>query len=347
VVKPADVKVPPYYPDTPAVRQTLAQTYNNIVAMDRWLGERLAELEADGLADSTIVFFFSDHGVGLPRGKRNSYDSGLRVPLIIRFPDRHAAGTSDDRLVSFLDFAPTILSIAGIQPPDYMKGRPFLGKVATDPRKYVLATQDRMDTAMDTVRSVSDGRFRYIRNVMPKVPYLPSIAYRDHIPMMKNINALKGGAGKYETDMWQMAGASKPPEEFYDAKIDPHQTRNLIDRPDLAVRIQAMRDALDQWTKETGDLGLIQPEAKMVREKLWPPDGKQPQTATPMPALNHGVLTIECATEGASIGFRKRGETAWTIYTAPTEVDEKAGYEVVAHRIGFKRSGIVEVSRGN
>ncbi|MEO6436655.1 MAG: sulfatase, partial [Tepidisphaeraceae bacterium] len=162
-VKPADVKLPPYYPDTPAIRATLAQTYNNIVAMDDWVGRKLAELEREKLLDSTIVFFFSDHGVGLPRGKRSSCDSGLRVPLIVRFPDGRGAVTGDERLVSFLDFAPTMLSLAAIEPPNHLRGRPFLGKFQAEPPSYVFSTLDRVDEVMDTVRSVSDGRYRYIR----------------------------------------------------------------------------------------------------------------------------------------------------------------------------------------
>lgn len=170
VVKPEDVPVPPFYPDTPLVRRNLALTYNNIVAMDGWVGERLAELERDGLLDSTIIFFFSDHGVGLPRGKRNSYDTGLRVPLIVRFPDGAGAGTTDERLVSFLDFAPTVLSLANVKIPDHLRGRPFLGPAKTDPPQYVFSTQDRVDAFIDCVRSVSDGRYRYIRNLMPEKP---------------------------------------------------------------------------------------------------------------------------------------------------------------------------------
>jgi arylsulfatase A-like enzyme len=340
-VKPTDVKVPPYYPDTPAVRHTLAQTYNNIVAMDKWLGEKLDELEKDGLADSTIVFFFSDHGVGLPRGKRNCYDSGLRVPLIIRFPDGHGGGSSDDRLISFLDFAPTVLSLAGIEPKPYMRGRPFLGRFATDPPPYVFATQDRMDTAMDTVRSVSDGRFRYIRNLMPQVPYLPHIYYRDHIPMMKDLDALKR-SGKATEHQWQIVADHKPPEEFYDSRSDPHDVKNLIDAPEQRARIDAMRKALDEWTKQTGDLGLIQPEAKIVREKLWPPDATQPTTATPVATFHNGTMTIECATDGASIGYRKRGKASWAVYTAPVGANESgATYEIEAHRIGFKPSPVI------
>jgi arylsulfatase A-like enzyme len=343
-VKPENVTLPPYYPDTPAVRATVAQTYNNIVGMDQWVGERLAELERDGLLDSTIIFFFSDHGVGLPRGKRNSYDSGLHVPLLVRFPDGHGAGTSDDRLVSFLDFAPTVLSVAGIQPPSYMRGRPFLGRFKAQPHAYVFSSQDRMDETTDMVRSVSDGRYRLIRNHMPTVPHVINSAYRDHIPMMKDIHAMTGENAAPQ--QWQMVSKRKPAEEFYDSQGDPHQVTNLIDSAEHADRIGALRAALDQWSADHEDLGRIQPESKLVRERVWPPAGKQPATADPRASIKDGLLAIECATEGASIGYRERerGERAWKIYAEPVEIDAAKPFEVVAHRIGYQRSAIVPVA---
>jgi N-sulfoglucosamine sulfohydrolase len=339
-VKPQDVPLPPYYPDTPLVRQTMAQTYNNIVALDAWVGERLAELEREGLLDSTIIFLFSDHGVGLPRGKRNSYDSGLRVPLIVRFPDGSRAGTTDERLISFLDFAPTVLSLTGMKIPDYLRGHPFLGPAKADPPPYVFSTQDRMDAFTDCVRSVSNGRYRFIRNLMPDRPHLAESAYRDHVPMMKDIHAMRPETAT--PAQWQMVSKTKPLEEFYDSQSDPHNVTNLIDAPEHAERIKTMRAALDAWTSETVDLGLIHPETKLVQEKLWPPDGKQPATADPKVTVTDGVLTITCATEGASIGWRKRGgdNASWRVYVEPVKVSGEQAYEAVAHRIGFKRSAI-------
>jgi arylsulfatase A-like enzyme len=344
-VKPEDVKLPPYYPDTPGVRQTVATCYNNVAAMDQWVGEKLAELEKAGLLDSTIIVFFSDHGTCLPRGKRFSYDSGLRVPLVVRFPDGQRAGTVDDRLISFLDFAPTVLSLAGIEPPDYMKGRPFLGAFTKPAPEFTFTTSDRMDASMDCTRSVGDGRFRYVRNYMPEKAYFAPVAYRDRIPMMKDLYALKAG-GKAAPEQWQVVADHKPAEEFYDAKTDPHMVHNLIDAKEHAGRIDRMRQAMDDWLEETGDLGLIKPEKRMVKEKLWPPDGKQPQTATPQATLStkdgHPTLALTCETPGASIGYRKKGEPAWRVYTTPVEIDPTSQYEVVAHRIGFKRSPIVK-----
>lgn len=345
VVKPEDVKVPPYYPDTPTVRQTLAQTYNNIVAMDKWIGERLAELEEDGLLGSTIVVFFSDHGVGLPRGKRAMYDSGVRVPLIVRFPDGRGAGTVENRLVSFIDWAPTTLSLAGIKPLSYMRGTPFLGVFTGEAPTYAFATADRMDASKDTIRGVTDGRYKYIRNFRPQVAHLPPLSYRNQLAMMRDIEALRT-SGQATPEQWQVVGTSKPREEFYDTQSDPHEVQSLIDAPEHRSRVAAMRQALERWMTDTADLGRIQPETKLVK-RLWPPDGVQPTAATPQatlaPAAEGGkaTLTIACDTEGASIGYRRKGERAWAIYVEPVTVDGGGEYEVVAHRIGFKRSPIV------
>ena len=346
VVKPDDVKVPPYYPDTPTVRKTLAQTYNNIVAMDRWIGERLEEVEQAGLLHSTIVVFFSDHGVGLPRGKRAMYHSGIRVPLIVRFPDGKGAGTVDERLVSFIDWAPTTLSLAGIKPPPYMRGVPFLGQFAgAAAPKYVFATSDRMDATKDTIRGVTDGRYKYVRNFRPDVAHLARTAYRDNLDMMRDIEALRAG-GKATAEQWQIVSTSKPPEEFYDTQADPHEVRNVIDAAEHQSRVKEMREALERWMADTGDMGLIQPESKLVKEKLWPPDGEQPTTAEPRATIapagdGKATLSVACETDGASIGYRRKGERSWSVYAGPTAVDGEGSYELIAHRIGYKPSPII------
>jgi N-sulfoglucosamine sulfohydrolase len=348
VVKPADVPVPPYYPDTEEVRRTLAQAYNNLVAFDGWVGEKLNELEKSGELDRTIIFLFSDHGVGLPRGKRNSYDSGLRVPLVIRFPDKSRAGETDERLISFIDFAPTVLSLANIRPPTHLRGHPFLGEFKVDPPTYAFSTQDRMDGVMDTVRSATDGRYRYILNLMPQVPHLPRTAYREKQEIMRDLNALRTN-GQATPQQWQMVSKEKPREEFYDSQVDPHNVTNIIDVAEHADRIKAMRAAAADWMASTNDLGLIQPEATMVKEKLWPPDGVQPVTAAPHASLapaaeGKATLTVACDTEGASIGYRRKGESSWRVYAGPVAVEAGAEYEMVAHRIGFKRSAVEPVS---
>ena len=278
---PAKVKLPPYYPDTLMVRKIWTRYYDLITFMDKQVGDLLGQLEADGLADSTIVFFFSDHGLGVPRHKRTLYDSGLHVPLIIRFPARyqnlcgtgfqpvktrprwpcHKAGEKTDRLVSFVDFAPTVLSLAGLPIPDYMQGRVFLGPKAGPPRKYIFGAASRVDEAYELSRSVRDKRYKYIRNYMPHLPYVQPSEYPDRAEIMQELRrAVKEEelAGPQKL-FWQ---PTKPVEELYDTQADPHEIRNLADSPQHKRILERMRRVHRKWMIQTRDIGLL-PEAEM------------------------------------------------------------------------------------
>lgn len=351
-VAPADVPLPPFYPDTAAARDAVARTYDNIAAMDRWAGERLAELEEDGLLGRTIVIFFSDHGVGLPRGKRSCFDTGLRVPLIVRFPDGAAAGTRAARVVSFVDFGPSVLSLAGIDPDERLDGTPFLGRFARERSDYrrghAYANADRFDDVYDRSRTVSDGRYRYTRNLLPELPYLIRNAYREQLPLTGDLYAL-AESGPHRPEQWQFAAKRRPVEELYDSRTDPWEVKNLIDEPEHRERIAALRGRLDAWMEATGDLGLVLPETKLVRERIWPPAGIQPTTPAAEiddRAEQRGegmvfVVSIACADPGASIGYRlgdsKRYSGPWQLYTGPFETRaDRRFLEVQTHRIGHK-----------
>jgi arylsulfatase A-like enzyme len=333
VVAPRDVPVPPLYPDTPAVREALARTYDNIAAMDAWIGARLAELEEAKLTESTVVFFFSDHGVGLPRGKRSPYDLGTRVPLLVRIPGAPGAGTAEARVVSFVDFGPSVLSLAGIEPDERLDGTPFLGPHARPGHGFAFAHADRFDTVYDRARSVSDGRYRLVRNLLTDIPHLLPNAYRELLPMTRDLHALRD-AEQVPPEHWQVASTERPREELYDSSHDPWEVCNLIDSPRHAHVAARLRDELDRWIAETGDLGLVLPEERMVAERLWP-GGIQPRTAMPSLAIEDERVRIACETPGASLGYREGEEGPWTVYTAPFEAGDAASLELLAHRIGF------------
>ena len=177
-IDPDSVLVPPYFPDTPKVRASLARVYASIEHNDRLLGDRLAELEEDGLVDSTAVFVWTDHGP-LPRGKRWPYDSGIHSPLIVRWPGVLDAGTVNDELVSVMDLGPTVLSLAGVPVPPHLHGRPFLGPDAHGGRDYVFVSRDRYDHMYDMVRASRDTRWKYIRHSDPNKPYVGWNSYRN------------------------------------------------------------------------------------------------------------------------------------------------------------------------
>ncbi len=337
VADPATVSVPPYYPDTPIVREDIARTYDNIAAMDARVGKILGELEAAGHFEDTIIVFFSDHGVGLPRGKRYVYASGTHVPLIVSHPGAEAKVT--ERLVSFVDFAPTTLSLAGIEPPAWMMGHAFDGAHEDAAQPFVFFHADRMDAETDCSRAVTDGQHRYIRNYMPELPRLYPVAYAESIPMMAELHALRA-SGEATAAQWQIVSETKAPVELYATTADPHEITNLIETDKATELAAPLRAALDTWIESTGDLGLM-PEGEMVRTRLWPPDGEQSKTAAPALGQDgQGDTHLFCDTPGASIGYRERGEKSWRVFTKKTQFTKDKKYEAIAHRIGYVQSPI-------
>lgn len=260
---PAKVPLPPYYPDTPVVRREWARYYDCITVMDKNVGRLLGQLDQDGLADDTIVFFYSDHGAGMPRHKRLCLDSGLRVPLLVRFPEkwRHLApagsGQTLERLVSFVDFGPTVLSLCGVRIPKYMQGRPFLGAAAAAPRAYVFAARGRVDEAYDFARTVRDKRFLYTRTYMPHLSYNQPSVYSDYGELRNEITRL-AAAGKLKPGpQTHYGGPTRAIEELYDSQSDPQQLVNLAGSPEHRGTLARMRARLGQWIEQTGDLGFL------------------------------------------------------------------------------------------
>ena len=264
---PEKVSLPPYYPDTPFVRKIWARYYDLITFMDKQVGDLLGQLETDGLADNTVVFFFSDHGMGIPRFKRTLYDSGLNVPLIIRFPQRykhlapHEPGGRTSRLVSFVDFAPTVLSLTALRAPSYMQGKAFLGPLQGKPREYVFAASSRVDEAYECSRCVRDEQYKYIRNYMPHLPYIQPSEYCDRAEIMQELRriAAEDKLSPVQKLLWEPV---KPTEELYDTYTDRHETENLVNNPEQRETLAKFRKVLHAWMLQVHDVGLL-PEAEM------------------------------------------------------------------------------------
>lgn len=333
---PAKAVLPPYYPDTPAVRNDWAIYHDNITAMDMQAGEILQQLEDDGLADDTIVFFWGDHGRGLPRAKRWIYDSGIHVPLAVRWPGVLEPNSTVDDLVSFIDLGPTVLSLAGVDVPSHMQGRPFLGEQKTPAREYIFAARDRMDEAYDLIRAVRDKRYKYLRNYMPEVTYAQHINYMDEMPTMKEWRRLHA-EDKLEGPQKIFFSETKPIEELYDTEADPHEVDNLADSPEHWEILLRLRAEHERWRKETNDLGLI-PEPEML-EKMRP-GSKYETTATPQITQGGSGVKITCATEGASIGYTtESGDDAhWLLYSKQLDLKPGTTLRAKAIRIGFNES---------
>ncbi len=264
---PATAPVPPYYPDTPIVRKTIARYYDCVTLMDKNTGRLLRQLEEDGLAEDTIVFFYSDHGSGMPRHKRSLFDTGLHVPLLVHFPKKYQhwapakPGQSVDRLVSFVDFAPTVLSLCGVPIPDYMQGIPFLGSQAGTPRSYVFGARDRVDEVFDLARSVRDHRYLYIRNYMSHLSHHQPSAWPDQGEIRRELTRLARAERETLTPAQrQYVAPTRPVEELYDTQRDPMNLHNLAGSPEHQAVLKAMRKKLYESIRDTHDIGFL-PEA--------------------------------------------------------------------------------------
>lgn len=268
---PAKVRVPAYHPDTPEVRQDWAQYYDTVTMSDASAGKRLKELEEAGLADDTIVFYYADHGSGMPRNKRWPCNSGLQVPMVVYFPPKwkqlapkeYSAGAKSDRLVSFVDLAPTLLSIIGVQPPEWMQGHAFAGKFQTEPQPFIFGFRGRMDERSDCVRSLTDGRFVYLRNYMPHLSQAQHVAYQFETPTTVVWRKLFD-AGKTTPEQSIFWTVPKSPEELYDLQSDPDEVHNLAASPEHAGTLAKMRAAQENLALKIRDVGLL-PEGEMLR----------------------------------------------------------------------------------
>ncbi len=363
---PARVAIPPYYPDTPVVRRDIAQQYDNIAEMDAQAGMILDQLAEDGLMENTVVFFWSDHGDGLPRHKRWLYDSGLHVPLIIYVPGR--LPEVNEELVSFLDLAPTVLSLAGVEPPAHMQGRALLGRFSGNslPHEYVYAARDRFDEQYDLVRAVRDTRYKYIRNYRPEKPYVLRMAYANVMPTMQELYRLHASDElTKEQSLWMQP--RRPIHEFYDTNIDPHEVNNLAYDPAYRDELSRLQTALDDWIVEVGDMGFKW-ELGMV-ESMWP-GGEQPVTGAPVilpqatartaisrsggldDAQSGGTfeqavdVTMYSGTQSASItytildDFGNEGD--WLLFSSPLRLEESVVLRAKAIRYGYKESEVSE-----
>ena len=262
-VDPDTVTVPPYYPDHPVAREDWALYLETVNVLDEKIGEVLAKLEQDGLAENTIVFYFGDHGRAHVRGKQWLYDGGIHVPLVIRAPGLIEPGTVCDEMVSAIDFAPTCLRVCGIEPPGHMQGRVFLGPNRDAPREVVFAARDRCDETVERIRCVRGPRYKYIRNFMPERPWTQPNYYKlSSYPMLGLMHRLHN-EGKLAPEQDRWFAPRKPDEELYDLQSDPWELTNLAGDPQHADRLAHMRQTLTDWIARTGDKGE-QPEDPAV-----------------------------------------------------------------------------------
>ncbi len=343
-VAPESVPLPAYYPENPVVRNDVARNYSNIELLDKQIGQKLKELEDAGLLENTIVFFFSDHGGPLPRGKREHYDSGLKVPFMVRLPN-HKNGKFTDELVSFVDLAPTVLSLAGVEIPEYMQGQAFLGaSKLPKARTYIFGSGDRFDGFPDRIRIVRDKQFLYVRNYHKELPAYKDVSYRKNIDMMNELLKLKE-EGKLTNDQKYWFRSKKTSEELYDCLADPENLHNLINTKKYGKKIAAMSNTMDKWLERVGDMGAIPEKEHLLT--MWP-NGIQPITEKPELSYEENVIKLSCETKGASIAYiisdveiNPDFDSKWQLYHSPIEIKKGRKIYLQAHRIGYKESEVL------
>lgn len=286
---PSKVEVPPYEPDHPITRADRAAYLDATSELDRKVGLILDRLEADGLADTTVVVFFGDNGQAHVRGKQFCYEEGLHVPLIIRWPERFPApkhyrpGTVDDRLLMSIDLAPTMLALAGAEIPRTMQGRAFLGDRAGPPREFAFGARDRCDETVFRLRTVRDAKYRYIHNFTPDRPFLQANDYKERQYPVWNLLKELHADGKLTPVQARLCDPTMPEEELYDLERDPHEVDNLAGKAEHRETLERLRKVLDAWIEETDDKGRTPEPLDLIRRKGVTRPSSPPNTGYALP----------------------------------------------------------------
>jgi len=316
--------------------------YSNVKVMDSQVGKILRELEEDGLLDETIIMWYTDHGGPLPRQKRLTYDSGLHVPLIVRFPFAKDGGTRNGDLISFIDLAPTVFSLAGIVPSRNLDGQAFLGEHRSeDKRSYIHAASDRFDeTDPDPIRAVRDERYKYIRYYDQDKSMFYHVGYRNQMAIMGELYKLRDNDELSEIQkLWFRE--SKPKEELFDTFTDPHEVNDLSNDPAFTEVKIRLATELDRWLASIDDLNM-KDEQDLIKQ-FWP-EGSKPITAPVVFTQQESQVRLACDTEGASIGYRLvmgvDTSDTWDVYIKPISLNEGERVVAVAHRLGYYPSPV-------
>jgi N-sulfoglucosamine sulfohydrolase len=289
---PNKVVIPPYYPDHSITREDWAKYLDAATELDEKIGRVLRRLEADGLADNTVIVFFGDNGQAHVRGKQFVYESGLHIPLLIRWPKNFPApknfkpGTVSDQLVLSIDLTATTLGVAGATKPPKMEGRVLFGETAEAPRPYAFGARDRCDETVFRLRTVRDKQYRYIRNFTPDRPFLQPNDYKKRQYPVWTLLPELAAQGKLTAAQSALVAPSMPAEELYDLDADPYEINNLVNsaKPEYNTALKRLRAALDKWIDETKDQGrVLEPPALAAAKGVTRP-GSSPNAEAIRPA---------------------------------------------------------------
>lgn len=330
--------LPPYWPDTPKVREAWAAYYDVITQTDETIGRLLQEIDDAGLRENTLVVFWGDHGAGLARHKRWPYDSGVRVPLIARWPGELAPGSRRKDMAQFLDLAPTMLAAAGVERPDYFHGRVLFGDEREAAPKYLYHGRDRMDERYDMIRSVRDDRYQYIRNFESHKPWVAWQRTPSRGAVYQELYRIRDDE---LTDVLTapFVAQTKPVEELYDTLVDPWEMHNLAEDPAYAEKLAELRDELSAWMKRMDDKGLV-PEPELLRTMF--PENRRERAAAPKVERAGGRVRLE-SDVSVAYTLEEGDDVRWLVYLDPVLVPEGKTLRAKAVRLGYADSEEVVV----
>tara|TARA_B100001027_G_scaffold216429_1_gene192760 strand:+ start:2807 stop:4444 length:1638 start_codon:yes stop_codon:yes gene_type:complete len=334
-VKPKNVIVPPFLPDTFEVRKDIARAYNNIYILDIEVKEIIDQLKRDNIFDDTIIIFTSDNGDGLPRYKRELFDTGINVPFLILVPKKFSTWRNQGKktfdLVSFLDIAPTVLDLAGVAIPSYMDGKSIFG---SEKNEYIFAARDRLDTFKGKTRAVRNKDYKFIKNYSLGIVGAQKLSFRENLMSMKELRKMYENN---ELNEIQKSWLELIPElQLYDLNEDPHEINNLAYDPNYKEEVLLLENVLEEWIEKNNFHGHL--EEDDLIEVFWPAN-TQPQTKGPLYSLENGLLHLknDNASKNASIGISYDGKN-WEVYTKPIEIKKIKKIYFKAVRYGWKES---------
>ena len=334
-VKPENVVVPPFLPDTSEVRKDIARAYNNIYILDIEVKEIIDQLKKDNILDDTIIIFTSDHGDGLPRYKRELFDTGINVPFIILVPKKFSSWQKPGKkiydLVSFLDIAPTVLDLAGVSIPSYMDGKSIFGSEKND---YIFAARDRLDSFKGKTRAVRNKDYKFIKNYSLGIVGAQKLSFRENLMSMKELRKMYENN---ELNEIQKIWLELIPElQLYDLNEDPYEINNLAYDPNYKEKVSLLENVLEQWIEKNNFHGHLEEEDLI---KVFWPENTQPQTTEPLYSFEDGFLHLKNndVSKDASIGFSYDGKN-WEVYSEPIEMKKNKKIYFKAVRYGWKES---------
>ena len=323
-----NVKLPIFFPNDNRIKSDVITNYKNIEKLDKQIGIIINQLKEDSLYENTIIFFLSDHGGPFPRYKRSIHETGIRVPFIAKWVNDNYTKNSN-QLISFVDFAPTILDIANIKRDFPFEGVSFYKK---DQRRYIYAAIDRFDECNNRSRSIRGNHFKLIFNSDTVINFYKPISYRQKMKTMQVLDSLQQKK-ELNTNFSRVFLNNKNSLELYKVSEDYFETNNLIHNPKYERIYKKLEYFLFKWM-ENSDFGNMSEVAMldlMFTNAMTIPKLKEPKIT-----INDEGYIIEPNNPHTSVGWRRKNEKVWNIYTKNELIKSTNEIEVILFKPGYE-----------